>query len=362
MVAGLRMQFFAEHFSDSEDTLTAWIPEMKLVYNNFLWPALFNFYTLRGDVFRNPASWRNGLKVIRDLEPELLVNTHALPYTGKAEVREALQLYMDAISYMINQTLRGINKGLSPEDLKEFVKLPPHLAQFANNVESYSEFFYFPLHLYHHIFGWYDGDAASIHRMSSTEEATRIVRGFGGAENVLTQYAEAMASGDLIWASRLAGWLLATDRENKTYRNAQAEALRQIAYRSPGTIARHFALTQALQLEGKIAPVTSVLPNEAAILSVHPTRYVDFLRVRLDPLRSKKVQQRLVITLRDRDIRCALEVRRGVCEFIDHVDQDRPGDLALNLDTPTGHASMWAKRMWPSCWHKAMRKALRQPL
>lgn len=84
--------------------------------------------------------------------------------------------------------------------------------------------------------------------------------------------------------------------------------------------------------------MTSVLPNEAAILSAHPTRYVDFLRVRLDPLRSKDVQQRLLITLRDRDIRCALEVRRGVCEFIDHVDQDRPDDLVLNLQ----HAD-WAR-------------------
>ena len=90
-------------------------------------------------MFRDPSSWRNGLKLIRDLEPELLVNTHALPCTGKAEVRQALKLYMDAISFMIDQTLRGINKGLSPDALKEFMKLPPHLRDFADNYESYSD-------------------------------------------------------------------------------------------------------------------------------------------------------------------------------------------------------------------------------
>ncbi|MGF6773569.1 alkyl sulfatase BDS1-like metallo-beta-lactamase superfamily hydrolase [Paraburkholderia sp. GAS199] len=330
-VAGLRMQFFTGHFSDSEDTLTAWVPEMKLVYNNFLWPSLFNFYTLRGDVFRDPSSWRNGLKLIRDLEPELLVNTHALPYVGKANVRQALELYMDAISYMIDQTLRGINKGLLPDELKEFVKLPPHLREFANNAETYSEFFYFPLHLYHHIFGWFDGDAASIHRLAHDEEARRIVAGFGGASKVLAQYREAMAQRDLVWASRLAGWLLATDPENDTYRQAQAEALRQIAYRAPGTIPRHFNLTQALELERKIAPVRSVLPDVQTVKAAEPARFIDFLRVRLDPQRSAGVQQRLVIEISDRNARHALQVRRGVCEFHRDPGETVIGDLSLRV-------------------------------
>lgn len=118
VVAGLRIKFFTEHFSDSEDTLTAWVPELGFVYNNFLWPSLFNFYTLRGDVFRDPRSWRQGLQVIRDLEPGVLVNTHALPITGRDEVGRVLEHYMDAISFMIDQPLRGINHGLSPDDLK----------------------------------------------------------------------------------------------------------------------------------------------------------------------------------------------------------------------------------------------------
>lgn len=218
MVAGLTMRFHTKHFSDSEDTLTAHVPELGFVYNNFLWPSLFNFYTLRGDVFRDPRSWRNGLQVIRDLEPEVLVNTHALPTTGKAEVRRVLEHYMDAISYLIDQTLRGINRGLNADGLKTFVQLPEHLRSFPYNAETYSEFFYFPPHLYHHVFGWYDGNAASIHRLPEDEESRRIVAGFGGPERVLAQQREAFAAGDLLWASRLAGWLLAVDPSHPDYR------------------------------------------------------------------------------------------------------------------------------------------------
>ena len=43
----------------------------------------------------------------------------------------------------------------------------------------------------------------------------------------------------------------------------KANALREFAYRAPGTIARHFALTQALALEGKINLPVAVQPTVA---------------------------------------------------------------------------------------------------
>ncbi len=337
VVAGLRMQFFTRYFSDSEDSLTVWVPELDVVYNNFLWPSLFNFYTLRGDVFRDPSAWRNGLRVIRDIGPTYLVNTHALPVVGKAAVKQSLELYMDAISYMIDQTLRGINKGLSPDALKDFVRLPEVLRNFPNNAEIYSEFFYFPLHLYHHVFGWFDGDAASVHRLPLADEAARIVKGFGGAAVVLQQYKDAMTDGDLVWASRLIGWLLATEPGNGDYRHAQAETLRQIAYRAPNTIARHFCLTQALELENKIEPVRSVLPTVDAILAAEPGRYVNFFRIRLDPAKAGELRQRLCIDIADKAQRHGLQVRNGICEYLPApaIEDD---DLVLRVS----HAD-WAR-------------------
>lgn len=332
VVAGLRMQFFTAHFSDSEDTLTAWMPDLRLVYNNFFWPGLFNFYTLRGDVFRDPRAWRDGLRKIRALEPELLVNTHALPVTGQAEVRRSLELYMDAISFLIDQSVRGINKGLGPEQLKEFVRLPPHLRDFANNSESYSEFFYFPPYLYQHVLGWFDGDAASIHRMQPDEEGRRIVAGFGGPQRVLDMHAKAMAENDLIWASRLGGWLLAVDAEDDRHRQAQADALRQIAYRSPGTIPRHFCLTKVMELERKIKPIHAVLPGVQAITAAAPGRFIDHQRIRLVPERALDVQQTLAFEISDKGARVALEVRRGVC---DYVAEPAAGGLTLRLDHAT---------------------------
>lgn len=335
-VAGLELVFYTEHFSDSEDTVTVHVPSMDLVFNNFLWPALFNFYTLRGDVFRDPASWRNGLRVIHELEPELLVNTHALPLTGKEHIRGTLERYMDSISFMIDQTLRGINKGMGPTELREFVRLPQVLQDEPHNAAIYSEFNFFAPHMYHHIFGWYDNNAAHIAKLPVDEEARRMVRGFGGAAEVARQARAALTAEDVLWATQLADYLYQTDRENPEYRQLRADTLREMAKRSSGTILRHFSLTEALACEGKIERIHTVLPSVASILQSEPGRYVNFYRVRLDPVAAEGVAQTIRIEITDHDAAFGLSIRNGVCNFSSEPARDVGATLSLTLED-------WAK-------------------
>jgi alkyl sulfatase BDS1-like metallo-beta-lactamase superfamily hydrolase len=119
-VAGLKLQFFTEYISDDYST-TVWIPEMRAVMNNFFWPGTPNLYSLRGAVYRDPQVWRDGLKLIRDLQPEYLLNTHARSISGKKEVFEALNNYIDMVTLTYDQTLRGILHGLGPDDLRYFI-------------------------------------------------------------------------------------------------------------------------------------------------------------------------------------------------------------------------------------------------
>ncbi|MDM0114792.1 alkyl sulfatase dimerization domain-containing protein [Variovorax sp. J22R133] len=318
-VAGLKMQFFTKYFSDSEDTLSVWIPELGVALNNFVWPTLPNFYTLRGDVFRTPHEWMAGVRVLRDLGATYLVNTHALPVVGKEEVQGTLERYMDAISFLIDQTMRGINKGLGPRELREFVRLPDVLRDEPHNAEIYGEFNYFPSHIYNHIFGWFDGDAANIHRLPPQEEARRIVRGFGGAAVVERQAREALEQNDeVLWSLQLINWLLSADPEGadvQALRLLKARALREMAYRASGTIARHFCLAQALELEGKLQIPTAILPSVQDVLAAEPGRFVSFQRVRLDPAKAGNQQVTLRIVIEDKGQAFALAVRHGVAEF-----------------------------------------------
>ncbi len=124
-VLGVKLQFFTEYMSDDYN-LTVWVPEKKAVLNNFLWPGTPNLYTLRGGVYRSPLVWRDGIKLIRDLQPEMVLNTHARAVVGKEKVSKTLTDYMDQITLTYDQTLRGIIQGMGPDELRHFVKIPSY--------------------------------------------------------------------------------------------------------------------------------------------------------------------------------------------------------------------------------------------
>jgi hypothetical protein len=148
-VAGLQLQFFTKYISD-DYSVTVWIPSRRTVLNNFFWPGTPNLYSLRGGVYRDPQVWRDGLKVIRDLQPEVLLNTHTRPIVGKDKVFEALTNYMDLVTLTYDQTLRGILHGLGPDELRYFIYKPKHLADAADNAEIYGETPWYPPAIYYY--------------------------------------------------------------------------------------------------------------------------------------------------------------------------------------------------------------------
>lgn len=77
-IAGLRFQFFTEGNTDSDDTMTVWMPDQKVALNNVLWPYPPNIYTPRGALWRDPRAWRDATRVLRDLQPEMLIGQPTL--------------------------------------------------------------------------------------------------------------------------------------------------------------------------------------------------------------------------------------------------------------------------------------------
>ena len=144
-VDGVEMVFYTDFDSDSTDQVIVYLPKTRTVLNNHLWPTYPNFYTLRGSEYRDPTVWGGGIKMIRDLKPEHMINTHSIPLSGQEKIQEVLSAYYDAIMYLYDQTLRGILHGKTPDELRYWVQMPKDLAEQPYNQMSYGELSYFPL-------------------------------------------------------------------------------------------------------------------------------------------------------------------------------------------------------------------------
>jgi alkyl sulfatase BDS1-like metallo-beta-lactamase superfamily hydrolase len=334
-VLGIKMQFFTKYTSDDYN-LTVYVPEKGLVMNNFFWPGTPNIYTLRGGVYRDPLIWRDGLKVIRDLQPEVLASTHTRAIVGKDEVMRRLIGYMDQLTLTYDQTLRGILGGYGPDDLRHLIYIPKHMQEIPENAQSYGETIHFPEAIYQYVIGWFDWDVTKLFKIAPKDEATRMVELMGGKEKLVQAAKMALDKKEYAWGAQIIQYVYLLDPTDKEVRDLKAELLRQMAYRTTGSIARAFLLTEALALEGKVT-YPKLVPPAPETIAASPDTFVNFFRVRIDPQKSENTDKVIEFVFSDKgDLAVALHVRRGVVEFVPvPADYYRESDFVLKLDSET---------------------------
>ncbi|MGI9385165.1 MAG: alkyl sulfatase dimerization domain-containing protein [Methyloligellaceae bacterium] len=333
IIDGVRFEF--RHApSDANDSIHIWLPEKKVLINNIIWPSFYNLHPLRGSPYRDPQVVLSGIDWIRERAPEHLVGTHGPPLAGKEKIAAVVTEYRDAIQFVYDQTVRGMNKGLSPDELVEFVKLPPTLSKTFYTQELYGEVPFYVRQIYVGLLGWFGYDTAALHAVPRRVEGKRLIALAGGPEKVVAAIKQAMTDREFAWAAQLGSHLVNAEPDNQTYRQLKADALRQIGQVTPAANTRSWALTEALELEGKFAvsATTTNLVDSRIILQTPPGTFVNVARFFLDPAKSAKADVVFGITFTDLKRGFGLHVRSGVAEFLDHYPE-RP-DFGLALERP----------------------------
>jgi alkyl sulfatase BDS1-like metallo-beta-lactamase superfamily hydrolase len=344
-VLGIDMQFFTKYGSDDKVHTTVWLPDRKIVFTTMIWNAPPQLYTLRGDVFRDPREWIDGLRFTLDLEAEVLVSAARRPIVGRKNIQQALQLYMDGARFVLDQSLRGILNGLGPDDLRHFVKFPQYLDESLVNLQSYGEISSYPPAIFYQTVGWYDNDAANLKPIPPADEARRWIDLLGGEEGMLEAARKALDEREFAWAAKLANQVYLVDDQNHEARRLKAEALRHMARAATGANDRAHLMSQALELEGQTR-IARLIPPQAEMIIADPTRYVDYFRVRIDPAKSTEVSSFVRFDFAHSGS-VGLDIRRAVAEFVPDPDEyaktpdivlkmrgDTWADLYLSRDTP----------------------------
>ncbi len=336
-VLGVRMQFFTKYGSDDKVHTTVWLPDRKIVFTTLLWGGPPQLYSVRGDVFRDPREWIAGLKFTRDLQPEALISAGSRPVVGKDNIRQALQGYLDGASFVLDQTLRGILGGKGPDELRHLVRFPKYLDEVPHNLQAYGEISSYSPAIYYQAVGWYDNDAANLKRVAPDYEARHLVALMGGRIKVLAAATDALKKKEYAWAAQLVNYLYRIDPQDKEVRTVKADTLRQMAYVSTGNNDRAHLMSQALALEGKVT-IPRLVPPPPAQISASPATYVDYFRVRIDPLKSDETDGFVRFDFTD-GTSAGLHVRRAIAEYVELPDAYlREPDIILSMSGET-----WAR-------------------
>ncbi|MEJ8858296.1 alkyl sulfatase dimerization domain-containing protein [Variovorax robiniae] len=345
-VDGLDIQAF--HAStDTEDSLTFWIPSQKLVIDNVMWPCLPNLYTLRGDRYREPEQWISALKKIRDLEPEIVLDVGggATALVGKDKIKDTANALIDASSFVYDQAIRLTNQGVRMQELRHSIVLPESLTKNPYVNEVYGQYDTFPEAYADRAFGWFSGHAEDLHSLPRAVESKKWLELAGGEAKVFDAYKAAAAKGEYIWAKDLAVVLTDVAPTNKTYRQALADSFRTLGRYSPGSITRNFYLASARSLEGeKTHTLGSV--QDAEWVTADPIRAVNHLRTRLNPEKAMGKEGEIEFNVGGK--RAALHVRNSVAEFVSNPDSHYRKADAIIKTSPASFARYFRGEMTAS--------------
>lgn len=309
-IAGLRVEVTPTP-SDADDSVTLWFPELSTCVHNIVWPVLFNIFAIRGEEYRDPRVLLRGIDHVISLDPEHLVGTHGPPISGAAVVRRRATLSRDAIAFLWDQTVRGINKGWGTDRLAAEVRLPDLYDDDYLTSERYGVAEHHVRQIHNGLRGWFDGDPAKLFPLPPVERAERLIAGFGGRVALAAQVDTALATNDLRWAAELATWLVTADGDQADC-DRLAAVLRAIGQRSPAANIRNWCITRARDLEGATPLDRHRLHRfRRADVQANPLPSLSTLRVMLDPDRAAGVDVHLRLIVAGHGV-AGLHVRHGV--------------------------------------------------
>jgi len=214
---------------ETPDHLTVWIPKYKAAFigDNYFGittaePNSFpNLYAIRGTKPRWALDWIKSLDTVLALKPEIVLNGHGDPIVGNAEITRRLTRYRDAIQYVHDETVKGMNAGKDVYTLMREIKLPPKY----DLTEIFGKVSWSVRGIYDGYAGWYDGNPTSMYELPPSSVYPSLVKLAGGPEPLAKLALEKIEAGKPVEALHVTDVILAYDQNNAAALNVRIKAM-----------------------------------------------------------------------------------------------------------------------------------------
>ncbi|MGI9294180.1 MAG: alkyl sulfatase dimerization domain-containing protein, partial [Pseudomonadales bacterium] len=211
---GVRMVFH-HIIADTDDSLLVHFPDHDMVmHNTMVIPFLYSLYTLRGEYYRNPETMIPYIDLLRNIRPEYIVGAHGNPITDREEGYAIATAHRDAYAFIYNQSIRAINKGMTPDEMAASIHLPKHLKEHPWLFPAYVDNEYNVRAQYRGIMGWWAEDTANLHPPSTEELGKVFIEGFGDSKKLVKAAQKAFKEKKYNLTAKLLSYVIAAEPDN----------------------------------------------------------------------------------------------------------------------------------------------------
>jgi len=219
------------------DSIAIWLPEERTVFTGnwagAIHGALPNFYTARGDRQRSVPGWLTQCQDIVAQEPQLLITGHEQPIEGKAQIRSDLMKVHDAVRYLHDETVKGMDAGKTLPDMMQQITLPDHLTPRDGRCPAH----WIVRAVYEEYAGWFRHERTSeLYPTPQSAIWPDVVAAMGGAEPVALRAKDELDSGKPERALHFIEMAVSAAPSNRLVREVEMTVLEALADRTEGRI------------------------------------------------------------------------------------------------------------------------------
>ncbi|MCJ2376350.1 MBL fold metallo-hydrolase [Vibrio sp. ZSDZ34] len=338
-VAGLAVEVLPSQ-TDVLDSVAFYFPQQKLLVSNAMNSnSLFNLYTLRGDIYRDPMRMVDAADLALSRDIEYHVDIHGSANIGSVAAHQAITSFRDSMQLIHDQTYRGIAMGKDGQEIAEWIHMPESLRadkETYGQVESYAK------QVYSSRIGWMGWDVYDINPLPKKQQAEKTVEAMGGTDAVIAMIAKAQAKGDIAstqWSLFLTTQLMNMGVMPEEVKQLRANAARTLGQHTTSANARGFYISEALLHEGKMQFAGTTLDNyqqlsqllgavTAEKLASSPLRdNVHYLRFMVDSKQVEGKQIEFNLHFTDEHEHYAIALRNGVIAITAQPNEGRTFEL-----------------------------------
>ena len=195
-LGGISFEIIALPGAETNDSLIVWLPQHKICFTGNLFGCPFghfpNLVTIRGDRYREALVVANSVETVRALEPEMICYGHHGPVIGKQLIQDELTALYQAINYVHDETVKGMNEGKDVHTLMSEITLPPEMEV----GQGYGKVNWSVRAIWESYSGWFHHRSTTeLYSVPQSSVAGDIVELAGGAAAILARAQQKFSAG-----------------------------------------------------------------------------------------------------------------------------------------------------------------------
>lgn len=244
-LGGLDIVLIAQPGAETNDSLIVWLPQHRICLTGNLFGCPFghfpNLVTIRGDRYREALVCAQAAQTVLDLKPEMILYGHHEPIVGEETIRREVTAIRDAIHFVHDATVKGMNEGKDVYTLQQEIQLPPELEV----GEGYGKVSWSVRAIWESYAGWFHHQTTSELYSTPQKSIHSDLIELAGIDAVIARAQEQFEAGEFERALHLIEIVLSADAENE-----KAIELSLVIHKRLLEDARTFRHTGQFWLEG----------------------------------------------------------------------------------------------------------------